>query len=245
MENRFSRHMIIPCYQTDGAQLLKPAAFMDGAQEMANRHADILGFGYDDLSRTRTLWVLSRMHIRFIRHPKWREEVDFVTWHKGPSMMFYLRDYRMSAADGSPLVEATTSWLVIDVDTRRIVRGLSIDGDGSICTENAIAEPCGKVQMPRGAEPALAGTHTVAYSDIDLNGHTNNAMYLVWAMDVVDYDVTSSRPLKEMKINFNHETRPGEEVSLYRIREDKGDSIRYVVEGKVGDRQAFCVELMF
>ena len=231
--------MIIPCYQTDGAQLLKPAAFMDGAQEMANRHADILGFGYDDLSRTRTLWVLSRMHIRFIRHPKWREEVDFVTWHKGPSMMFYLRDYRMSAADGSPLVEATTSWLVIDVDTRRIVRGLSIDGDGSICTDNAIAEPCGKVQMPRGAEPALAGTHTVAYSDIDLNGHTNTAMYLVWAMDVLDYDFVIKNPVRDVRINFNSETRPGDVVELYRADADG----RIYIEGKVGGKSAFCVEL--
>ena len=56
MKDRYSQQIVIPCYQTDAAKLLKPASFMDMAQEAANRHADILGFGYDDLSRTRTLW---------------------------------------------------------------------------------------------------------------------------------------------------------------------------------------------
>ena len=72
MKDIYSQHFIIPCYETDEAQLLKPASFMDFAQEAANRHADILGFGYDDLSRTRNLWVLSRMHVRFLRHPRCR-----------------------------------------------------------------------------------------------------------------------------------------------------------------------------
>lgn len=245
MENRFSQHITIPCYETDAAQLLKPASFMDFAQEAANRHADQLGFGYDDLSRTRTLWVLSRMHVKFLRHPRWREETILHTWHKGPSMMFYLRDFLMTAADGQPLVEATSSWLVINVDTRRIVRELPFNGDESICLDNAVETPCDKVQMPRGVVPEPAGTHIVSYSDVDLNGHANNAMYIVWAMDAVDYDVTSTRPLKELKINFNHETRPGEAIQISRVRFDYGDGAGYLVEGKSGDRQAFCAELLF
>lgn len=245
MENRFSQHIVIPCYETDAAQLLKPASFMDFAQEAANRHANLLGFGYDDLSRTRTLWVLSRMHVKFLRHPRWREETDLHTWHKGSSMMFYLRDFMMTASDGQPLIVATTSWLVINVDTRRIVRELPFNGEDSICRDNAIETPCEKVQMPKNVEPESVRTHVVSYSDVDLNGHANNAMYIVWAMDAADYDVTSKKPLKELKINFNHETRPGEAIHLSRVRLDDGDGIRYFVEGKSGDRQAFCAELLF
>lgn len=245
MENRFSQHITIPCYETDAAQLLKPASFMDFAQEAANRHAELLGFGYDDLSRTRTLWVLSRMHVKFLRHPRWREETVLHTWHKGPSMMFHLRDFLMTASDGQPLVTATTSWLVINVDTRRIVRELSFSGEDSICRDNAIETPCGKVQMPGDAGQEIVGTHVVSYSDVDLNGHANNAMYIVWAMDAADYEVTSARPLKELKINFNHETRPGESILISRARADVEDGIRYSVEGKSGDRQAFCAELLF
>lgn len=245
MKNRYSQKLTVPCYQTDAAQLLKPASFMDLAQEAANLHADVLGFGYDDLSRTKALWVLSRMHVKFLRHPRWREKVNFDTWHKGPSMMFYLRDFRMSDQEGNDLVLATTSWLVIDIDTRKILRGLDIESDGSVCTENAVEVPCGKVQMPRGAEPEHAGVHVVSYSDVDLNGHANNAMYLVWAMDAADYGTVSEKPLREFSINFNHETRPGDVVELYRLRHDDGGDIRFAIEGRAGDKPAFCAELVF
>lgn len=249
MKNSYSQHIVIPCYQTDSAKMLKPASFMDLAQEAANRHADILGFGYDDLSETKTLWVLSRMHVIFHRHPVWREEVDLLTWHKGPSKMFYLRDFRLTDKDGLALVEATTSWLVIDASTRRIVRGTALmadESDGAAGRDDAIADPCVKVQMPREAHPELVGKHRVSYSDVDLNGHSNNAMYVVWAMDAVDYDMVSSRPLREMKINFSHETRPGDVVELYLLNVPEEDgSVRCIVEGRTGDRQAFCVELLF
>ena len=48
-DNRFSTDITIPCYDTDASFRLKPAAFMDHAQEMAYLAAQALHFGYDDL----------------------------------------------------------------------------------------------------------------------------------------------------------------------------------------------------
>ena len=61
--NKFTQEFHIPCYNTDMSWRLKPAAFMDLAQEAANQHATILGFGYDDLITSKTAWVLSRMMV--------------------------------------------------------------------------------------------------------------------------------------------------------------------------------------
>jgi medium-chain acyl-[acyl-carrier-protein] hydrolase len=87
--------------------------------------------------------------------------------------------------------------------------------------------------------------HLVAYSDIDVNGHANNAMYMQWAMDAVDYDIASTRPVKEVTINFNHETKAGDVVALYKSIIKTEDGRRVYVEGKVGDTSAFCVEIIF
>lgn len=114
-----------------------------------------------------------------------------------------------------------------------------------MCSENATDAPAAKVQMPKGVVPELVMQHKVAYSDVDLNGHTNNAMYMHWAMDAVDYAMASSMPVKEATINFNHETRAGENVSIYRAVAEDVDCIRVFVEGKVGDVSAFCLELVF
>ena len=59
---KFCQDMRIPCYETDAAFCLKPASFMDMAQEIAYWAAQALGFGYDDLQRHHTAWVLSRLH---------------------------------------------------------------------------------------------------------------------------------------------------------------------------------------
>lgn len=245
MENRFLQHFIIPCYGVDASMFMKPASFMDFAQEAANRHADIMGFGYDNLQETGIAWVLSRIHIRFVKHPVWRDEVDFVTWHKGPERLFYIRDFIMRDMSGNTLVEATSSWVVLNVATRRIVRQLPFDEGDSRCTDNVIEQPCDKVQLPADIERVPAGIHHVSYSDVDVNGHTNNAMYLVWAMDAVDYGITSMKPLKDVKINFNHETRPGDEVCLYKVCRETSDGWICHVEGTVEGRQAFCAELAF
>jgi acyl-ACP thioesterase len=218
---------------------------MNLAQEAAGQHAVHLGFGYDDLIKTNTAWILSRMHIQFVDIPKWRDEVTLTTWHKGLDRLFYLRDFILTDAEGNPKVKATTSWLVLNLETRRLVRDPELMEDGTVNHEDVIETPADKVQMPKDVEPVLALEHVVAYSDVDMNAHANNAMYMQWAMDAVEYDLASSRPVKELTINFNHETKAGDKVLIYRTTIEKEDGIHVYMEGKVGETSSFTVELIF
>ena len=211
--------MCVPCYHTDASFYLKPAAFMDMAQEIAYWAAHELGFGYDDLHVHHTAWVLSRMHFHFEKLPKWRDDVSLYTWHKGADGLFYLRDFYLQDKDGNRLVTGTSSWVVIDEQTRRLVRPEELQerlGADEEKMEDAIAERAPKVAMPRGAEPEPAGEHTVAYSDVDIIGHTNNARYMVWAMDCIDFETASTRRVRDLYINFNKETTPGTCVQIGR-----------------------------
>lgn len=242
---RYTEDITIPCYDTDAAWRLKPSSFMNLAQEAAGRHAVYLGFGYDDLIVSNTAWILSRMHIVFTDVPKWRENITLTTWHKGLNRLFYLRDFILTDDQGRERVKATTSWLVLNLETRRLVRDPHLMEDGTVCTDNAIEAPADKVIMPKDIEPEYVMEHIVAYSDIDTNGHANNAMYMQWAMDAVDYEVASKRAVKEFLINFNHETKPMDHVQMYRAVVDKEDGCHVFIEGKVNDNSAFCVEIIF
>ena len=243
--NKLVQKHIIPCYQTDSSWRLKPASFMDLAQEAANSHAAILGFGYDDLIQSKTAWILSRVNIRFIKTPLWRDEVTLTTWHKGLERLFFIRDFVMTDKEGVECVKATSSWLVLNLETRRLVRDPELMDEGTTCSDNALETPAGKVQMPKDVEPEMVMEHTVAYSDVDLLGHTNNAMYMHWAMDAVDYALASSTPLKELTINFNKETKAGESVMIFRSQVEKEDGLHIYVEGKVDGASSFCVEFIF
>jgi len=242
---KFTQNFTIPCYDTDASWRLKPTSFMNLAQEAAGLHAVHLGFGYDDLIVNNTAWILSRVHIEFLDTPKWRENITLTTWHKGLNRLFYLRDFILTDENGKERVKATTSWLVLNLETRRLVRDPQLMEEGTVNLENAIETPADKVQLPKDVEPVLAFEHVVGYSDVDMNGHANNAMYVQWAMDAVDYDIASARPVRELTINFNHETKAGDSVALYRYVVEQEDGLHVFVEGKVSDVSAFCVEMIF
>ena len=243
--NKHTQKFLIPCYFTDASWRLKPASFMDLAQEAANLHATVLGFGYDEMITSRNAWVLSRMHVEFVDTPKWRDTINFTTWHKGLNRLFFLRDFLVTDDEGNVKVKATTSWLVLNLDTRRLVRDPKLMDEGTKCHDNAIDTPADKVQMPKDAAPELVMEHVVSYSDVDMNGHANNAMYMHWAMDAVDYEIASSRNVREMTINFNHETKAQDVVSIYKAIVENETGRHVFIEGKVEDRSAFCVEIVF
>lgn len=236
---KFCQDICIPCYDTDARALLRPAAFMDFAQEIAYWAASELGFGYDTLHVHHTAWVLTRMHIHFEEPLKWRDNVTLYTWHKGASGLLYLRDYDLKDSSGRSRIKATTSWVVIDERTRRMVRPEDLQNllDPEMKVDDAIEEQAPKILVPQ-TQPVTE--HTVSYSDLDLNGHTNNSRYVVWAMDCLPREVTES-PVKDLYINFIKETLPGDTVVLGTVQE--GDS--WYVEGKVGEKTCFLVKAVF
>ena len=242
---KYTKDLTIQCYETDASWRLKPASFMNFAQEAAGNHALYLGFGYADLIASNTAWILSRVHVEFVDTPKWKEDITLTTWHKGLNRLFFLRDFILTDKEGHTRVKATTSWLVLNLETRRLVRDPKLMEEGTVCAENVIETPADKVQMPKDIEAVHVMDHVVAYSDVDMNAHTNNAMYMQWAMDAVDYDIASTMPVREFTINFNHETKPGDVVSIYKARIIEDEGRRVYVEGKVDGQSAFCVEIVF
>ena len=243
MSKTFSKDYTITCYEADANQLMRPTAMLDLMQEAANINASTLGFGYDEMMNSNIAWVLSRIHVKFNSTPRWRDEVNLKTWHKGVSKLFYLRDFILSDKEGNPMVLATTSWLIIDMNTRRLVR--NNDLALSDTAMHAIETPADKVVVPVDIELELVRKHPVTWSEIDTNGHVNNVKYAVWALDAVKPEDIKERPLKELLINYDAEVMPGDVVKISRVRQETEESIVYYITGKVSDNQNFSVKLIF
>lgn len=196
-------------------------------------------FGYDELIAKNMAWVLSRMRFRFLEAPVWGDRLTVKTWHRGAFGPFFVRDFEVLSEDGRRVIEATSSWVIIDVDSRRMARPEDVlPKEDTSCHDFAIETPAGKVIMPRGVEPEYVMTHKVAYSDIDLVGHTNNARYVAWALDCMDYG-ENGVSVDKVEIVFHHEARPGDEIVLYRSVKDGWT----FVEGRRDGTQIFCVRL--
>ena len=241
---KYSENDIISCYRSDSHSNMRPEAFLDMAQQMAVKGAQLLPFNDTALLEKGCVWVLARMKAIFDRVVPFDTQIRLDTWHKGQQGLYFLRDYTLSDHQGVA-VRSTSSWIVMNVQTRSLSRDedvmklLSVAAQSS---DNAIEQACSKIIMPRGAEVSLIGKHRVRYSDIDKNGHTNNVKYTVWALDSLPSELVMGKRLKELSINFNKEALLDEEVELFHcIKEDAA----HIIEGKSEGHQVFIEELIF
>ena len=100
--------------------------------------------------------------------------------------------------------------------------------------------------MPKDCTPVCVAVRDVAYSDLDMLGHVNNVKYTEWSMNAIELEVTTTRHLKELVINFNNEVKPSDKVELYRHMEEGEDgSLVYYIEGRVEGKSSFIEKLVF
>lgn len=232
-------------YEVDHNGFFKPFSFLNHAQEMANVHAQSLGFGYDNLIASGVVWVLSRIHVKFDRLPLWKEELSIDTWHKGNDRLFGFRDYSVKDKRDIEIISATSSWLIIDYKTRKLQRIETLIGNefkGALA-KHAIEEPASKIAKP--SQLKLCNSKVVSISDIDINQHTNNARYLEWAIDSIDPEISTKAKIKELWMNFNNESLLGEKIELYYNQQKTQDSsLEIYVEGKRENISIFQVKII-
>lgn len=244
MMNIYEQPHTIACFETDERKNLRAKAFMDWAQEIAQLHAEQLHFGYDDFIGRNLAWVVTRFYAKFVNPPRWKDKVVVRTWHRGLQRVMSVRDFQVLDSNGGVAVAATSSWVILDLATRQFSRAhFGIDSQDSICTDQAVGHSAEKVAMPKGAVPEHVSDHIVSYSDTDMNGHTNNASYIGWAMDAVGYEVTRDMDLDDFTVNFNHESKAGECVSIWRHAVPGGKE--YYIEGRSDERSVFSALLRF
>lgn len=252
--NSLKEEFEIRSYETDFKQDLRPFAFMNYAQYMAEKHATILKFGYENLLENQTVWVLSRVNVNFLEYPRWNDKVSFETWHKGTDRLFGIRDFRMTDSENKPIILATSSWLIIDIKTRRVQRVDKILQNNGENHElgDAVKEPAAKIESPKN--PELCMVKRVCYSDVDVNEHTNNAKYIEWATDAIFTEYSDCLRIKQMTVNFNSECRLNDEISLYKeifyneAASGSGQNAninKIVIEGKRGETGIFIAEFQF
>lgn len=242
--NKFIEKSRVRCFQTDYQYILKPDAFLDLAQDLAGKGAQQTSFNDDNLRANNCAWVLARMQVKFDKPVRYDENIEMQTWHKGLNGLYFLRDYQLLNEQGEIAVRSSSSWIVMNTETRRISRDeavmklIDVEAQSS---DHAIEEPCPKVVIPKGAELQEIGSHKVRFSDVDYNGHANNVQYTVWALDHLPEDLVFNHKVKEIVINFNKEARAGETVQLYHAEVDGA----HIVEGQSEGHQVFIEKFIF
>lgn len=241
---RISDVNYVPYGMVDKDYNMTVASYFEFFQELAGRHADVLGFGFDDLIKDRLVWIVSRIHFHFEKPVHWKDTIKLTTWHKGTEdgLFFRRESVFTDNATGEVVARGTSGWLLLDIDKRAMVRDFpKCVNEANVLMENSLEQPAQRLRMPRdGAVHCF--DRVIRYSDIDFNGHTNNAKYPVWVMDAVAMQYPEARPLlvQDFEINFAHEAMLDDTVVISLVRES--DKVCYV-EGKVEGKTSFIAKV--
>ncbi len=182
-------------------------------QDIAWLHAKHLGWGYEALVETGTAWVLVRQKLVMADWPVWGDVVEVRTWPRGVVGAMAIREFEIVAGDRK-FGECSTSWLIIDAQTRRPTK---IDREAfrkNARTEGCLAIEAGKIAPQTGLKPAA--TFQVRNSDLDVNGHVNNTRYAQWIVDSLTPEEHAGIRIEEYEVNFLSETLVGDIVEIER-----------------------------
>ena len=100
----------------------KPSAIMEVMQDTGIAHCESVGLGRDVTDRLGVVWVLSRCRVELSRLPVSGERLNIETFALPQKHLFFPRAHLFMDADGQRLGGAQGWWLLMDVNTRRIVR---------------------------------------------------------------------------------------------------------------------------
>jgi acyl-ACP thioesterase len=224
----------------DESGSLTLAAAFDYFQEAAIRHAEHLGVGRAPMAALGQGWVLSRVSVLMRRRPRQTEQITVRTWPRGWEKLFALRDFDIQDGAGTPLAVARSCWLIVDLEKRRPLRPQAAMEKLPL-NEGLDALPEGGkgLDTPPGMEKAAE--RTAVYSDIDFNGHMNNARYVQWIQDIAA--ALAQAQTMRLDINYLSEVKAGETLELWKAPLVSQSGRAMAVEGRRGGQAVFRAEL--
>ncbi|MDR2631711.1 MAG: acyl-ACP thioesterase [Spirochaetaceae bacterium] len=231
----------------DQSDRLTLASTFDFFQEVAINHAENLGVGRESLARTGQGWILSRITVLLERRPKWGETITVRSWPRGWDRLFAVRDYDIRDASDTPIVRGRSHWLILDIEKRRPLRPQGVMETLPL-NEGLDALPGGAGALDARDGLDKAAERQARYSDIDYNGHVNNARYVQWIQDVTAPDILEKADGMRLDINYLSEIKSGETIELWTA--PMGDSavpdaraIAYEGRRQEGGQAVFRAEL--
>ncbi|WP_373494396.1 acyl-[acyl-carrier-protein] thioesterase [Aquiflexum sp.] len=226
---QFEKQFEVLSFQIDPQGRIRLSALADLMQEVAWKHADSRDFGKALLEKG-YVWVLSRFEIKIHQIPSWGDQIYVKTAGRGIDKLFALREFSITDDSGNEIAESMSSWLLVDVRTKRPQRpGNILPPELFVSIDDSGLMP-DKISLPQNLE--LIDSIKVRPFDLDLNNHVNNVSYIRWVEDV---SINLGFEINQILINYIAEARLDENIDMYIEKSDES----IVLSGNYMGKQVF------
>ncbi|KAH9314363.1 hypothetical protein KI387_022990 [Taxus chinensis] len=217
----YKENFTVRCYEVGVNKTATIEAVANLLQEVGCNHAQSVGFSTDGFATTPTMrkrhliWVTARMHIEVYKYPVWGDVVEIETWCQAVGRIGTRRDWILKdAATKAVIGRATSTWVMMNQDTRRLYR---VTDD----VRDEYTVFCPKVsrlvfpeensnsskKIPKLKDPAEHSRSSLMprRADLDMNKHVNNVTYIGWVLESMPQEVLESHELHSITLDYRRE----------------------------------------
>ncbi|WP_082403763.1 acyl-[acyl-carrier-protein] thioesterase [Lacticaseibacillus sharpeae] len=223
---RYSESISIPFYMVNEEGTLTLANLVNLVQQVSEHQLHGRSSQLDLVARYNIGWVITQSQIEIKRMPQAEEQVTLWTEATAYNRLLCYRDYGVIDADGNDIVTVHSTWVMMDLSTRKIVPVIDaiVEDFGAAKVTRVKRLP----RLPKFADPEGERTYWVRYFDIDTNHHVNNVHYFDWMQDAIGYDWMRTHTLTAANIKYEREVEPGTQLqSQYKVVQEDGKLATY------------------
>jgi len=225
-------------YECGIGGVMHPHSVMHRLQELASRHAEVLGFGMSWMKREKVYWVLINFRMEWERLPVFGERVTMCTWPSGWDSIKALREFTCTDESGVTIFRAGSEWMVIDAVSGKVRTPEELEFDFELGKERALGDLKRLLPIHRYE---LLEEMVVPYSSLDINEHVNNTEYVRWGTDAARRAAGKVLEMRWMHISFNAQVFEGQRLSLFASVEDVLTAVKGV--RKEDKKNVFLMEV--
>ena len=214
--------------------VLKPGAMLQFLQDLASDNAEQLNFGYSYIVKHNLAWFLLKYRLEFDDYPEGIYDLTIKTEPRGYNKMFAYRDFYISH-NGRQIGRAASTWTLVDLTTKSMASAADVLSGNKFMVQHEKRENdlnYGKIRLPEKFD--VEKTFEVRFDDLDVNKHVNNANYIVWAIEPLDFEFRRSHKLKTVDMMFKKEIAYGHKV-LSEVAINENNTVHAVKNAETGE----------
>lgn len=178
-------------------------------------------------------WMLAAWQIEVERFPKMYEDIVISSWHYGHKGILANRNFDICDSDRNRIVSANSIWFYFDIDKKMPVRikdeYVAMYGH----EEKLEMDYKPRKIMPPTTVGRKEESFMIKKSDLDTNGHVNNAKYVAMALEYVK----EADKIKSMRVDYRKAAFYGDRIFPVVYEENN----MTVVELRNEDEEIFVV----
>lgn len=192
--------------------LMKDRSMLEMFENIGAYHSDIVGYGANDVKKTKVVWILFDWKLKVIKRPKYGQNIHIKTWGRDMQKAYTYRDFELYDEQNNLCAIATSKWAIVNYDSGKLVRITDEIANSYGVEEKSVFEnrKIEKINLPNTYTNTY--NYTVSRRDIDINGHMHNLYYLDLAYEALPQEIYEKRPYNNVTINYKKEIRIGEVV---------------------------------